>query len=269
MCRVYAVTRAGYYAWRRREPSARSAADAALWRRIQRVHADSEGRYGSPRIQRVLCMQGVIAGKNRIARLMRQHRMCARAAKVHPRSRGVHRFFGQIPKQHLQGLSTRLNRVWVGDITYLKLSASWRYMATVMDRCSRRLIGWSVGPRRDARLTLKALEQAVQRRRPGAGLIFHSDRGTEYAGYSFRDRLAALGAVQSMNERVNDNAHMESFYHSLKSEAIHGRSFADDKQLRRVLSEYINFYNERRLHSSLGYVSPAVYERKLSRRGVN
>ena len=269
MSRLYAVTRAGYYAWRSREPSARSEADAELLKRIERVHAQSEGTYGSPRIQRALCAQGVTAGKNRIARLMRQHRICARAVVVRPRSRGVHRFFDEIPRQRLHGLSARPNRVWVGDITYVKLHAGWRYLATVMDRCSRRLIGWSVGPKRDARLTLRALEQAVRRRRPGPGLIFHSDRGTEYAGYVFRDCLSHLGAVQSMNERVNDNAHMESFYHSLKSEALHGRSFAGDRQLKQVVSAYIRFYNERRLHSSLGYVSPMLYERQLSRRGVN
>jgi transposase InsO family protein len=138
-----------------------------------------------------------------------------------------------------------------------------------MDRCTRRVIGWSLGSRKDVRLTLQALDRAVHRCRPSSGLIFHSDRGTEYAGYVYRDRLVQLGIVQSMNERVNDNAHTESFYHSMKSEVVHGRTFEDEKQLRREVKQYIRFYNERRLHSSIGYVAPATYEQNLSRRGVN
>jgi len=146
---------------------------------------------------------------------------------------------------------------------------SWRYLATVMDRCTRRVIGWSLGPKKNVKLTLQALDRAVHRRHPRPGLIFHSDRGSEHAGYVFRDRLAELGIVQSMNERVNDNAHMESFYHSMKSEVIHATSFAHERHLYEAVGEYIRFYNERRLHSSIGYVAPATYERNLSRRGVN
>jgi transposase InsO family protein len=269
MCRLYEVTRGGYYAWRHRVPSARQHADERLLQQIERVHADSHGTYGSPRIQRTLCMQGVQVGKNRVARLMRKHQIHARAAKLYRRNPGMHVFFERIPKQRLQALSMNPNAVWVGDITYLKLGAAWRYLATVMDRCTRRVVGWNLSPRKDVRLTLKALDRAVHRRRPRPGLIFHSDRGTEYAGYVFRDRLAALGIVQSMNERVNDNAHMESFYHSMKSDVIHGVAFERERQLHRVVSEYIRFYNERRIHSSLGYVTPAMYEQNLSRRGVN
>ena len=161
------------------------------------------------------------------------------------------------------------NAVWVGDITYLRLGESFRYLATVMDRCTRRVIGWSLGQRKNVKLTLQALDRAVHRCRPRAGLIFHSDRGTEYAGYVFRDRLAELGIVQSMNERMNDNAYMESFYHSMKSEVIHGARIDEEHELREVVRKYIHFYNERRLHSSIGYMAPAVYEQNLSRRGVN
>lgn len=269
MCRLYEVTRAGYYAWHKRCPSARSEENAKLLRSIERVHAVSHGTYGSPRIQRVLCMQGVQVGKNRVARLMRKHQIRARAAKIYRRNPGMHLFFERISKQRLTALSVNPNAVWVGDITYLKLAGSWRYLATVMDRCTRRVIGWSFGPKKDVRLTLQALDRAVHRCRPRPGLIFHSDRGTEYAGYVFRDRLAELGIVQSMNERVNDNAHMESFYHSMKSEVIHGVTFDEERQLQRAVSGYIHFYNERRLHSSIGYVAPATYEQNLSRGGVN
>lgn len=269
MCRLYAVTRGGYYAWRHRRPSVRSEENQRLLKCIERAHAQSHETYGSPRIQRALCVQGVRVGRNRVARLMRKHQIRARAARVYRAKAGVHRFFEAIPKQRLKALSQHPNAVWVGDITYLKFGNAWRYLATVMDRCTRRVIGWSLGAKKDVRLTLRALDRAVHRCRPRPGLIFHSDRGTEYAGYVFRDRLAGLGIVQSMNERVNDNAHMESFYHSMKSEVIHGVSFDEEQQLQRVVSGYIHFYNERRLHSSIGYVAPATYEQNLSRRGVN
>jgi putative transposase len=269
MCRLYSVTRAGYYAWRSRRPSARSRQSLRLLKHIQRAHAQSGGIYGSPRIQRALSAYGLRVGKNRVARLMRKHQIRARAARIYRPNPGMHRFFEHIPKQRLKTLAVKPNAVWVGDITYLKLGSAWRYLATVMDRCTRRVIGWSLGRKKDVRLTLQALDRAAHRNCPPSGLIFHSDRGTEYAGYVFRDRLVELGIVQSMNERVNDNAHMESFYHSMKSEAIHGRAFTDEKQLRREVAQYIRFYNERRLHSSIGYVAPATYEQNLSRRGVN
>ena len=269
MCRLYEVTRGGYYAWRGRKPSARCEEDWDLLKRIERVHAQSRETYGSPRIQRVLCEQGVRVGKNRVARLMRKHRIRARASRIYRPNPGVHRFFEAIPKQRLRALSVNPNAVWVGDITYLKLGESWRYLATVMDRCTRKVIGWSLGRKKNVRLTLQALDRAVHGCHPRPGLIFHSDRGTEYAGYVFRDRLAELGIVQSMNERMNDNAYMESFYHSMKSDVIHGVSIGNDSELRQIIREYIRFYNERRLHSSIGYMAPAVYEQNLSRRGVN
>ena len=153
----------GYYAWRNRRPSERSEQNAQLLRCIERVHADSHGTYGSPRIQRALCMQGVRVGRNRVARLMRKHQIRARAAKIYRRNPGMHVFFETIPKQRLKVLSANPNAVWVGDITYLKLGASWRYLATVMDRCTRRVIGWSLGPKKNVRLTLQALDRAVHR----------------------------------------------------------------------------------------------------------
>jgi putative transposase len=269
MCRLYDVTGAGYYAWRKREPSARCKQNQQLLKRIERVHAQSGETYGSPRIQRALCDEGVRVGRNRVARLMRKHRIRARASRIYRPNPGVHRFFEAIPKQRLKALSATPNAVWVGDITYLKLGESFRYLATVMDRCTRRVLGWSLGQKKNVKLTLQALDRAVHRCRPRAGLIFHSDRGTEYAGYVFRDRLAELGIVQSMNERMNDNAYMESFYHSLKSEVIHGVRIESESQLLQIVRAYMHFYNERRLHSSIGYVAPAVYEQNLSCRGVN
>jgi len=153
--------------------------------------------------------------------------------------------------------------VWVGDITYLKVGAVYRYLAVVMDKCSRKIVGWSFGHRKDVNLTLAALNYAVHNRRPGSGLIFHTDRGIEYAASAFKERLAELGFTQSMNRpgKVTDNAFIESFFHSMKSEVFHGYTFTADREVRQTLRRYLPFYNRDRLHSSLNYVSPATYEK--------
>ena len=155
-----------------------------------------------------------------------------------------------------------IDQVWVGDITYLKVAGAWRYLAVVMDRYSRRVIGWSLGAAKDARLTLAAFNRAVFHRRPRPGVIFHSDRGVEYAAYAFRRRLATLGFVQSMNRprEITDNAHMESFFHSMKSDVVHGVRFGQDTELVSLLRSYIPYYNAVRLHSGIGYSSPVAYE---------
>jgi transposase InsO family protein len=149
-----------------------------------------------------------------------------------------------------------------GDITYLKVGRAWRYLAVVMDRYSRRIIGWSLGASKDARLTLAAFNHAVRNRRPRPGVIFHSDRGIEYAAHVFRQRLATLGFVQSMNRprEITYNAYMESFFHSMKSDTVHGCIFTDPAELEQLLRRYIPYYNGVRLHSGIGYSSPVDYE---------
>ena len=265
MCRVYLVSRAGYYAWQRRRPSARAGERAALLTAIERVHAASREAYGSPRVTRALRQAGYRVGENRVAQLMRERQLKARAAKLYRANPANHAFFSSIPNRQLTTLATQPDQVWVGDITYLKVGERWRYLAVVMDKCSRRIIGWSLGANRYADLTLRALDRAVTNRRPGVGLIFHSDRGIEYAAHAFRQRLAQLGFIQSMNrpQRMNDNAHMESFFHSFKTETIHGNRFAEDRDVLAALRSYLPFYNRVRLHSSLNYVSPAAYEQQL------
>lgn len=265
MCRLYGVTRPGYYAWRKRGPSARAQADATLVKEIVRVHAASRCVYGSPRVHRKLKRQGVRVGKNRVARLMRRHGIKARVATIRYTVPAMKRFFGNLPNRQFEHPAAALNQVWVGDITYLKVGAVYRYLAVVLDRCSRSVIGWSFGRRKDVALTLRALNHAVVNRRPPPGLIFHTDRGIEYAANAFRNRLADLDIVQSMNRpgKVTDNAFIESFFHSMKSEAIHGCTFGEDREMLAVLRSYIPFYNRSRIHSSLNYVSPATYERQL------
>jgi transposase InsO family protein len=197
---------------------------------------------------------------------MREAELRARAVKLYRRIPGLHGFFTSIPNRQLDRLATGPDQVWVGDITYLKVAGAWRYLAVVMDRYSRRIIGWSLGASKDARLTLAAFNRAVFNRRPRTGVIFHTDRGVEYAAYAFRHRLAALGFVQSMNRprELTDNAHMESFFHSMKSDAVHGVSFAHEVELVRLLRSYIPYYNGVRLHSGIGYASPIDYEARAT-----
>jgi transposase InsO family protein len=266
MCRLYGVTRGGYYAWRKRGPCLRAREDDALLDRIAAAHTASRTLYGSPRIHRQLQRQGVRVGKNRVARLMRHHGIRARVATHRYTVPAMKRFFGNLPNQQHEHPAEQPNQVWVGDITYLKVGDVYRYLAVVLDRCSRAVIGWSYGRRKDVALTLRALNRAVSNRRPRRGLIFHSDRGIEYAAHAYRERLAQLGITQSMNRpgKVTDNAFIESFFHSMKGEAIHGRSFATDDEILSALRSYIPFYNRSRMHSSLHYVSPSDYEKQFA-----
>lgn len=266
MCKRYGVSRAGYYRWKRRGPSAHAKQDRDLLGRIQKVYAASQGSYGAPRIQRALQAAGIRVGCKRVARLMREAGLKARAVKIYHANPGTHEFFGSIPNRVHALKVAAADQVWVGDITYLRLNGSWRYLAAVMDRHTRRIVGWALGPSKDAKLTIRALDNAISNRGAPAGLIFHTDRGIEYAAYDFRTRLAALGIAQSMNRpgKPTDNAHMESFFHSMKSDVIHAVSFDSARELRNVVRNYIDFYNRRRLHSALGYRSPVDYEHRAA-----
>jgi transposase InsO family protein len=263
MCRVYGVTRAGFYAWRSRERSERERQNETLAAQIRTVHLESRGIYGSPRVHRALKGQGHCVGKHRVARL-RAHGIKARVATIRYTSPGMQRHYASIPNVQLDLALKSSDQVWVGDITYLKVGSIYRYLAVVMDKYSRRVVGWSYGARKDVRLTLEALNRVVHSRRPGAGVVFHTDRGVEYSAGAFKDRIAELGFTQSMNRpgKVTDNAFIESFFHSMKSEVFHGYRFNEDSEVRAVLENYLPFYNSDRLHSSLNYVSPATFERQ-------
>jgi len=266
MCRVYGVTRAGFYAWCSREPSLRAQENMNLVEKIKKVHRASRSIYGSPRVYRRLREQGVSVGENRVAKLMKNYGIKGRVATLRYTSPNLKKFFGCLPNQQHEHPADALNQVWVGDITYLKVGSIYRYLAVVMDRCSRRIVGWAFGRQKNVVLTLRALNHAVTKRHPPPGLIFHTDRGIEYYANAFRARLAQLHITQSMNRpgKVTDNAFMESFFHSMKSDVIHGCTFTEDHQMLAVLRSYIPFYNRSRMHSSLNYVSPATYEIQLA-----
>lgn len=262
MCRVYGVTRAGYYAWRSRGPSSRAQQNESLAGQIRQVHQASRGTYGSPRVYQRLRELGVSVGENRVARLMSRLGIKGRWATLRYTSPNLKKFYGSLPNQQVEHPAAAPDQVWVADITYLKVGAIYRYLAVVMDRCSRRIVGWAFGRQKNVVLTLRALNHAVDKRRPPPGLIFHTDRGIEYYANAFRERLKQLQITQSMNRpgKVTDNAFMESFFHSMKSDVIHGNTFSEDHQVLSVLRSYIPFYNHSRMHSSLNYVSPAKYE---------
>ncbi len=264
LCQRYKVSRSGFYAWAARGRSRRSQEDAALGTRIARIHRDSRGTYGSPRIHEELKRQGVRCSNKRVARLMRELGLRARVSGLYRRSAGVHRFFEKTGNLRLgQPAPTRTDQIWVGDITYLRSGKHWRYLATVMDLFSRRIVGWTIARNRTAEVTLRALKRAIALRDPKPGLVFHSDRGIEYSAYGYQAFLRSRGIVPSMNRPRNcqDNGHMESFFHSLKAELTHQRQFRSDAQLNAALGGYIErFYNARRIHSSLGYHSPVEFE---------
>jgi putative transposase len=263
MCRVYAVTRAGFYLWRSRERSERERANERLAERIRAVHAASRGTYGSPRVYRVLRAQGLRVSENRVARVMRARGIKARVARMRYTNPRLQRFFSAVKNEQLEIAPKAQDQVWVGDLTYLKVGTIYRYLAVVMDKYSRRVLGWAYGNRKGVALTLKALDRAVRNRRPPRGLIFHTDRGIEYAAEAFKQRLGELGITQSMNRpgKVTDNAYIESFFHSMKADIVHGMTFTEDPEIERAVRSYVPFYNGTRLHSSLNYVPPATFER--------
>ncbi|TMH10513.1 MAG: IS3 family transposase [Betaproteobacteria bacterium] len=265
LCERYKVSRSGFYAWDARERSRRSRDDEQLRARIERIHRDSRGRYGSPRVHEQLKREGVRCSNKRVARLMREQGLRARVSSLYRRSTGVHRFFEKTGNARLElPAPIRIDQIWVGDVTYLRLGKHWRYLATVMDLFSRRIIGWTIACNRTTEVTLRALKRAIALRSPKPGLLFHSDRGIEYSAYGYQAFLRARGFVPSMNRPRNcqDNAHMESFFHSLKAELVHQNRFTNDAQLNATLGGYIErFYNIKRMHSSLGYHSPVEFER--------
>ena len=265
LCALYGVTRAGYYAWRRRPESPHAAQDRRLTQRLRTLFAAHGERYGSPRLHRALRAQGCRVSRRRVERLMRTAGLRARVVRIYRANPGMHRFYGQHPNRLPAGGARQRNQVWLGDITYLALGRGWRFLAVILDQYSRRVLAWKLAGRRDARLTQTVLDAAVRRRRPRRGLIFHSDRGSEYSAVAFRDRVRALGMQQSSAQRgPEDNAHMESFFHSLKAEVIHGTSGATEAELRRQIARYLSYYNHRRLHSALRYRSPVEFERRAA-----
>jgi len=263
LCRHYGVSKSGYYASRRRAPSARAEANHTLLQRIERIHRRSHGTYGSPRVVQALHKEGLAASEKRVARLMRAAGLKGRVVQVTRRAPGVHRFFEATDNLRVATAPpAAINQQWVGDVTYLKANGRPCFLAAVMDVYSRRIVGWAFGLDRTVNLTARAMRRAIRNRGPAQALIFHSDRGIEYGAYRYRAILTQHGIRPSMNRPryCQDNAHMESFFHTMKTEWIRGRTFASFAELEAALKTYIRFYNYHRLHSGIDYHTPEEYE---------
>ena len=266
MCRVLGVSRAGYYAWQRRRPSARARQDTQLRVAIRAVYAATRGRYGSPRIHRVLQAQQWPCSRKRVARLMRLDGLQASRGR---RYRVTTQADGTPPAPNRLGRRfsvPALNRVWASDVTACRTQTGWVYLAVVLDLASRRVIGWVAGRTVGQELTLPALHQALRRRAPAAGLLHHSDRGRHYTATSYQRVLTAHGITVSMSRRGNcwDNAVVESFFATLKTELVRPAHWASPAQAIHDLRAYLAWYNDERLHSTLNYVSPVTYEQQLT-----
>ena len=266
MCRRYGVSASGFYAWFRRKPGARAQEDERRVEKIRQVHQDNRPIYGSPRVPAARRDQGEHVGRRRVERLMRVHGVRGRSADLHRCIPGMRRHVASAESLAPHVEVKRTDQGWVGDITYLKVAGRWRYLATVMDRYSRRLLGWSLGNQKTAVLTRHALPSAMRTRSPQAGTIFHSDRGSEFIGDEFKNGLNQGALVRSVKRprRMTDNAHGESWNKSMKSNRYHRRDFDSDHQRRYAIRDYVDFYNTKRLHSALGYRSPIDFERKCT-----
>jgi putative transposase len=265
MCRVFGVSRTSFHDWERRAPSDRALEDAWLTEKIKRIHAASQATYGAPRIHAELRLEhGIRVGRKRVARLMK----AAGIAGVRPRKRWktTIRIPGVTPATDLVERDFRPpspNALWVADVTYLRTGEGWLYLAAVQDAYSRQIVGWSMASHMRATLVVDALEMALQRRRPGPGLIHHSDQGSQYVSLAFGRAAREAGIAVSMGSRGDayDNAVAETFFATLKKELVNRRSWPTRPELQSAVFEYIEaFYNRRRRHSTLGMLSPVDYE---------
>jgi len=269
MCRVLEVSRSGFYDWLNRPESYRSKRHRHLIAKIRQIHIENRQIYGSPRIHGELVDQGEKVGKNTVAHLMSKHKI---QSKVHKRfiattnSRNTKKPAKNILNQEFK--AQQLNQKWVSDVTFIPTRKGWLYLATIMDLYSRFIIGWSMGNKNDTKLIKNALEMASGRRgNATTGVLLHSDQGVQYASTSYQNILRRLGIVCSMSRKGNcwDNAPMESFFHSLKTEWVVFEDYQTRSEARSSLFSYIElFYNCKRRHSSLGNKSPMAFENTMA-----
>jgi putative transposase len=263
-CRVLGVSRSGYYRWTGATASPRDRADEALSAEVRAIHCEHKGRYGSPRIHRELRARGHRIGRKRVARLMRQESLrgyTPRRFRKTTDSRHHHRIAPNLLARDFTAQAP--NQAWVGDITYVPTSDGWLYLAVLLDLFSRRAVGWAMSDHIDTELALNALEMALDQRRPEAGLIHHTDRDGRYASDDYQGALHRRGLVPSMSGKADcwDNAVAESFFATLEKELLATGSLKTRGQTRTEIAEYIeSYYNNRRRHSYLDYVSPLEFE---------
>lgn len=266
MCKIFRLSRAGYYNWNKRKLCNRYLEDQRLLKIIEHQYNRSRGTYGMPRIYAALRKEGLKVNRKKIARLMRINKIRAKTKRKF-KVTTLQNTKAKASENILKGsfYSKKENRVWTSDITYLWTQQGWLYLAVIMDVYSRKIVGWSVQSSLSTELVIKALLMAILHRNPEQGIIFHSDRGSQYTSSSVRGILKSHKITQSMSSTGNcyDNAITESFFHTLKTELIYWNSYQTRDEAKRSIFEYIEiFYNRQRLHSALNYLSPVEFELK-------
>lgn len=266
MATLFGASKSGFYKWFSKPISNKDLENQFLMGKIKVIFEDFRRVYGSPRVKAELEKNGITCSKNRVARLMNKMGLRAKAAKKFKRSCYPAHNFPVAENLLERNFDVQEpNKVWVSDITYIRTMQGWLYYCSVIDLFNREVVGWGFSDSLHSEIAIKALDMAYQRRKPEKGLMFHSDRGVQYASNAFKKKLKTYGMVQSMSRKGNcwDNAVAESFFHSLKVEAIHGRSFKNRKEAEKVIFEYTEiFYNRKRSHSYLGMLSPKDFEQK-------
>jgi putative transposase len=263
MCKVLGVSPSGFACWKRGGSCSKRLSDAQLLTLIRTIHAENKAAYGSPRIWREIKARGLPVGRERVARLMKEHDIRAkhkRRYKATTDSKHALPVAANVLDQRFD--TSRPDQTWTADITFIPTGEGWLYLAVVMDLYTRMIVGWSMDARMTRELVISALRMAYFRRRPAAGLVHHSDRGSQYCSHDYQELLEQYGMLASMSRKGNcwDNAPTESFFNSLKNERTHAQRYATREEARQDTFEYIEtFYNRSRRHSALGYVSPAQY----------
>jgi putative transposase len=264
LCRALRVSRSGFYDWCSRPESRREKEELELTREIENIHLGSRKTYGSPRVHAQLQGMGYPVSRKRVERLMRKHGIRARRKRRYRvTTDSQHDFYVAENRLKRDFTAQAKDQVWVGDITFIWTQAGWLYLAVVLDLFSRQVVGWAMSDAIDTQLTLSALQMAISRRKPRPGLIYHSDRGKQYACELYREKMEEHGILASMSRKGDcwDNAVAESFFHTLKTEYVDFEKFETREQARNGIFEWIEvFYNRQRLHSTNGYLSPVGFE---------